>query len=78
MSEFKKYCGNGKAYNNDYGRLEILSICLDDIDEQSITFGTNGKKYARLKVSERQQPDQYGNTLAVQNTQNQANERPAF
>lgn len=78
MSEFKKFCGSGKVYNNEYGRLEIISVCLDDIDEQSVTVATNGKRYAKLKIVDRRDADQFGNTLSVQNTLKEVQKKDPF
>jgi hypothetical protein len=65
MSEYDKiYCGAGKSFGkfNQIG----LSICLDDIPSAYIEASqSNGKKYVKLKVCERKEPDKYGNKFYV-------------
>lgn len=58
-----KYCGSAKNFP-EYGFMNV-SICLDEIPEEDIKHHQNGKRYVSLKVSPRQQPDQYGNTHSV-------------
>jgi hypothetical protein len=46
------------------GNLIEVSICLTDIPKEWIT-DYNGKKYLRIKVQKKRQPDQYGKTHSV-------------
>ena len=59
MSE-KIYCGKGKKSN--YGIK--LNICIDDIPAQYIRE-YNGKRYARLEVSEMRNIDKRNNTHTI-------------
>jgi len=64
MSEQIIYVGNGKK--GKYGVK--INICLDDMfayAKDKIEKSKNGKKYIRLDVSERKEPDQYGNDYSV-------------
>ena len=60
----KIYCGRGKRFGK-YNTISI-SICLDDIPEEYKEISTtNGKKYVRLNVGEKREPDTYGYTHTV-------------
>lgn len=39
----------------------VLDICLSDIPKDRITTARNGKKYCKMVVAGRRQPDKYGN-----------------
>ena len=59
----KIFCGSGKEFGI-YGTVNI-SVCLSDLKEH-ITEGSNGKKYIRLKLNRKREPDQYGNTHSLE------------
>lgn len=42
-----------------------VGICLSDIPKDRIKRAENGKVYANIVVSERREPDQYGNTHTI-------------
>jgi hypothetical protein len=62
------FCGSGKKANN-YDILNI-SVCLSDLPKEFITEAKNKngvvKKYIKLKVVGKREPDQYGNTHSVE------------
>ena len=60
----KIFCGSGKEFGN-YGTVNI-SVCLSDLPKEFITEGSNGKKYMRLKLNRKREPDQYGNTHSLE------------
>lgn len=45
--------------------MELLSLCLSDIDKTKIKKGSNGKMYLNIVVRERKEPDKFGNSLTV-------------
>lgn len=45
--------------------MEVLNICLSDIDKTKIFTAKNGKKYLSVVVTERKEVDQYGSDLVV-------------
>ena len=45
--------------------MEVINICLSDIDKSKIFTAKNGKKYLSVVVTERKEVDQYGNDLVV-------------
>lgn len=45
--------------------MEVLNICLSDIDKSKIFTAKNGKKYLSVVVTDRKEVDQYGNDLVV-------------
>lgn len=45
--------------------MEVLNICLSDIDKTKIFTAKNGKKYLSVVVTERKEVDQFGNDLVV-------------
>ena len=45
--------------------MEILNICLSDIDKSKIFTAKNSKKYLSVVVTERKEVDQFGNDLVV-------------
>jgi len=61
MSE-KIYVGNGKQVK-DYDMINV-SLCLSDIPKEHINE-FQGKKYIKLTVAKRREPDNYGRTHAV-------------
>ena len=62
MSEPKIYVGAGKKA----GQYDIIniSVCLTDLPKEHI-FEYEGKKYIKLTVAARKQPDKYGKTHSV-------------
>lgn len=42
-----------------------INLCLSDIDQNKIFLSKNGKKYLSICVTDRKEPDQYGNDLTV-------------
>ena len=52
-----------------------LDLCLSDIDKNLIKTAKNGKKYLCVYVSDRKEPDQFGNTHAVYNIDRNTNEK---
>ena len=65
MSEKKIYVGNGKK-NPKYDLINF-SICIDDLPEEHINGGKNGKKYIKLTMSQnyKGEVDKFGNTHNV-------------
>ena len=59
----KIYVGNGKAH----GLFDLInfSVCLSDLPKEHI-FEYNDKKYIKLKVVEKKEPDRYGKTHYVE------------
>ena len=45
--------------------MEVLNLCLSDIDKTKIFTAKNGKKYLSVVVTERKEVDQWGNDLVV-------------
>ena len=45
--------------------MEVLNICLSDIDKSKIFTAKNGKMYLSVVVTERKEVDQFGNDLVV-------------
>jgi len=58
------FCGSGKKAE----KFDIvnISVCLSDLPKEFITEGKNGKKYIKLKVVGKREPDQYGKTHSVE------------
>jgi len=48
----------------DMGNYNFMtgSICLDDIPAQHIQTAKNNKRYVKIKINKRKDPDKYGNT----------------
>lgn len=63
MANDKIYVGSGVEKFN--GGLIEISICMDQIPQEWI-FEYNGKKYLKLKVQKKKQPDNYGKTHSVE------------
>ena len=55
----KIYCGKGKIVSD--WKIGI-SVCLDDIPEEFIKTGKNGKRYVNLNLCERKSIGKYGET----------------
>ena len=57
--------------------LITIGICLTDLPKDKVKVAENGKKYINLCVSQRREPDQYGNTHTVfaQQTREERNAR---
>lgn len=45
--------------------MEVLNLCLSDIDKSKIFTAKNGKKYLSVVVTDRKELDQFGNDLVV-------------
>ena len=60
----KIFCGSGKEFGN-FGTVNI-SVCLSDLPKEHITERSSGKKYIRLKLNRKREPDQYGNTHSLE------------
>jgi hypothetical protein len=60
----KLFCGRGKAFGQ-YGSI-ALSICLDDLPDEHVTIGRNGKRYIKINVNEKRETDEWGNTHSVE------------
>ena len=60
----KIFCGSGKEFGI-YGTVNI-SVCLSDLPKEHITEGSSGKKYIRLKLNRKREPDQYGHTHSLE------------
>jgi len=57
----KIFCGNGKAFGQ-YGTIG-MSICLDDLPDEFITTGRNGKRYIKINLnSNKDGVDKFDNT----------------
>ena len=64
----KIYCGNGKAFNTQYGEILNVSLDLDKLNAEFSNFGFTtqaGKRMIKIKVTKRQAADNYGNTHSV-------------
>jgi len=64
----KIYCGNGKAFQTQYGEILNVSLDLDKLNAEFNNYGFStqaGKKMIKVKVSKRQSADNYGNTHSV-------------
>ena len=60
-NEKKIYVGSGKK-SKDWSRK--ISICLTDLPKEHM-FEYNGKKYIKLEVNDKKQPDQFGKDVSV-------------
>lgn len=65
METDKIYCGSGKTRSGKYGDFQSISICLEDIPNEHITTGNNGKTYVNLTVSKKKEVDKFGKDLSV-------------
>lgn len=63
-NEGKIFCGSGKHIGN-FGNIAI-NLCIDDIPPQFIDVSKNGKRYVNLKVCNKKNIDQYGNSHYVE------------
>jgi len=65
MSETKTiYAGGGKQVKGQYGTFRAITVNLSDLPKEHI-FEYNGKKYIKLNVSDKQEPDNYGKDVSV-------------
>jgi len=64
MENDKIFCGSGKTFGQ-YGAIGI-NICIDDIPAEFIFTGNNGKRYVKMNVRAKKNPDNYGNTHYVE------------
>ena len=65
MSEQKTiYAGGGKQVKGQYGTFRAITVNLSDLPKEHI-FEYNGKKYIKLNVSDKQEPDNYGKDVSV-------------
>ena len=62
MSE-KTYVGSGKLIKTSNG--ELMKVSFSRRDLETMTANLNDKGYINLVVSERREPDKYGNTHSV-------------
>ena len=60
-NEKKIYVGSGKK-SKDWSRK--ISICLTDLPKEHI-FEYKDKKYIKLEVNDKMQPDQFGKDVSV-------------
>ncbi len=59
----KIFCGSGKEFGK-YGQIG-LNLCLSDIPKEHMS-DYKGKKYIKLKVSKRKEPDKMGNSHYIE------------
>lgn len=63
----KIFCGQGKEKKFDNGGSIIsISVCVSDLPKDKIKESKNGKKYINLKVCQKKQVDDYGNSHYVE------------
>ena len=55
------YIGNGKKQKVNWRKS---SLCLSDIPKEHV-FEYNGKKYVKVNISDKDQPDQYGKDVSI-------------
>lgn len=55
------YIGNGKKQKDNWMKS---SLCLSDIPSEHI-FEYNGKKYVKVNINVKDQPDQYGKDVSI-------------
>lgn len=60
----KIFCGGAREFGQ-YGQIG-LNLCLDDIPEQYITTGRNGKRYVRLNVCKKRNPEPGGDDRYIE------------
>lgn len=60
----KIYCGSAKPFGQ-YDTLK-LDICLDDIPEEHIRTGKNGKRYVKVNLNKNKQIGKFGDTHNLQ------------
>ena len=58
------YAGSGKQITGQYGTFRAITINLSDLPKEFI-FEYKGKKYIKLNVSDKKQPDDYGKDVSV-------------
>ena len=71
--EKKIYVGSGKK-SKDFARK--ISICLTDLPKEHI-FEFKAKKYIKLEVIDKREPDQYGKDVTVTVDTWKPNQQPA-
>ena len=59
----KTYVGSGKLIKTSNG--ELMKVSFSRRDLETMTANLNDKGYINLVVSERREPDKYGNTHSV-------------
>jgi len=64
MSKETIYCGGGKQVKGEYGTFRAITINLSDLPKEHI-FEYNDKKYIKLNISDKREPDQYGKDVSV-------------
>jgi hypothetical protein len=66
-SQEKKQNFVGGGY---FQRKQVVTIDLSKIDDSMILHHTNGGKYCKLIISERSEPSKYGETVHVEQIDN--------
>jgi hypothetical protein len=61
MSEKAIYIGNGKKQNETWLKS---SLCLSDIPKEHV-FEYNGKKYLKVNINVKPEPDTYGKDVSI-------------
>ena len=56
------YVGSGRTISENF---TVLSVDITKCEEQDLFSEFNGRKYLRIKVNKRKQPDNYGKDLSV-------------
>ena len=64
MSKETIYCGGGKQVKGEYGTFRAVTINLSNLPAEHI-FEYEGKKYVKLNISDKREPDQYGKDVSV-------------
>ena len=64
MSKETIYCGGGKQVKGEYGTFRAITINLSDLPKEHI-FEYNDKKYIKLNISDKREPDQFGKDVSV-------------
>tara|TARA_R110000744_G_scaffold3191_4_gene12459 strand:- start:1140 stop:1448 length:309 start_codon:yes stop_codon:yes gene_type:complete len=60
------YLGNGKTATGQYGEFYNITINLNKVKENpNVVEEFKGTKFIRLRISKKQQPDQYGKNVNV-------------
>lgn len=63
--ETKKYIGGSfKIINEDF---YVMSLCIEDL-ESIAEVSKNGKRYAKVKISKKREPNEYGTHDIMANT----------
>ena len=61
MEQKTIYIGNGKKQKDNWLKS---SLCISDIPQEH-TFEYNGKKYVKVNINVKDQPDQYGKDVSI-------------